>query len=1855
MKVYSHRDGSVIRGLDVMEYTYSGKDMGERSITATIKSPYPLNIEIGDYVIIDMNDNIKVREAKYQGSIGMERFYLYNRPTNKKRARRNSVGDAFEETFVFYPRQYELGMVQMRDFITEDASAQNVIYTGFENVTFFGGAKALLDKIIACLNHAHKNGTISGAWNYELAPSVDETKNPALNQFTFAFNGNSVMEALQFLNKEEYCNTTFFINDRTIYVGAKRPYLCAVDDRKMMKDTPLTLRYGKTSHLSPNINYGGLFDLTRSEGSKSPITRLYAYGANRNLNRYYCSDRIASGRYVNKLMLPSFSIDGQTDYLDSPEGIEKFGIREGTKTFDDIYPSLRYITYGDLRKIKYVVKVRCNPIDSGKDLSLHSISDSDDKEVGAIAIAQCYKVIQSDINPGINILDEAWPDTPIAVCVHAAGKIVKTIIQTSEGKQGRFDSRLVVDKNGRYVRGAAFLVHNPNWADIDNKKYDAAERAKWFHRPTEPEDLEGLYPTNDAQDVANMHRITYEDTFWLTDVYKVEYEDKEHDIPLYDKQTHFDRDGYSAYCWARFNDKNQYPDSTLVNEVVYVEPIVLTDNSFNLHNGSYQSGFDIYIRDCGFQIDEQNDFGEMVHAIMGDVKVSFLDGMLGGREYKVQDFVNDSQFAVVPAYTEKGAVNDGTDSPISFFEPSDNNDSMIPTTAFKAGAMWRIRLIRAEGEVDEKDLGIIIPTKEICAKPGDHIVLLDIQMPDVYIHAAEERLRVEAQKYLDRVDAGDVSYSVSVDKVRINQIPQYALQMREGLNVRIADEDIEIGTDVRERHIFNSKGGVTTNVPSTVYTQDVLAGDYVYAVNSDVSSQSVISFWCMVHKDHINAFLSTKKVHVNVQGKESMDITFSSATSCDKEKYKWMSGKNFDEDAFLDDDYELFDVKLPKTQVIESDHYSVGYSISVNKQKTAELGDLLTICNNTLIEFEGDYYYEVEFALANKSTEDMKSIRLIAPDGTNYDIDEWKKEDVGDRIFVTFMLPASYNTSGAMKFGVVLTHKGEPDNTITLYRVTRSNIDSKQEKVDYADMVIESVTIKVNDNTRDDDDRIVDVAPEPIRDVQITIKPKTQSSAWAEITGALDSVANEQALQVQTIQSIVNSARKNYVNLMNLRRNIFDPDGTCTDTFVQTMMLQVGADSMNYMLDNTRVDVLGMRRNIEPLGNVSINGEIKFHADVLRHYVFTDSNNGGRWYVAPGHAELGEHEVYFVCIKAHRTNSNAEWVISPVQHAVNEENDWWYFNYGILTGTRGDDGYQDYVLMETRGNAYMYGDNLICGKISDIAKQSWFDLTTGNFALGERVVDGKTTYQFSYINGVLSISGIPTEDALRDVIQRLVTMEGEILERADLLPTSKWGEVEGVTVKNESAHFYFNENNTVKSCMVIDTPSIGDLLRLNINIQGDEQDSYDLLIQIIRKGLAKRYTIGTYRIVGPDDKHIKFEYINDQYSDIEFVALTALVHTEHSVLISSSFLSSSVKVPKYEYLTKALQNDTTIAGGLVSTSLIMLKDKNGVNAGVSGLQDDNVALWAGGSYAKAVNKNTPVLITKDGLGSKIGSFEVVDDKTVRVTNKQGSYVDIKIGDINGKDSGLSFYHHLGDQFVQRIKLSPDGVENLQDLIDKCINGPTQHIEIDKSGDSDERFRVSASKPVVKEAYGTLTFVPAETQNITIDSVQAAVDSSQIGATKVSGDGELIVFASYRMKIIDRTSNIILVERTNDVSEIKISVTEGHTIEIIVNNQAVLMTDSDREITVQYQESLMRDVSYHFEIGTYYTSIGRDGMFSFFASDSYFYYSRQTGFVVQIGNKTLKLKDDQVYLEGLTGSSGALKGSLYSENGYIKIK
>jgi len=82
---------------------------------------------------------------------------------------------------------------------------------------------------------------------------------------------------------------------------------------------PFTFQYGPK---------GGLYDIERkSVSGTSVITRLYVYGGNKNLPNAY--------RY-NRLCLPGMTKN--QSYIEDAEAVARYGLREGRKEYNDIFP-----------------------------------------------------------------------------------------------------------------------------------------------------------------------------------------------------------------------------------------------------------------------------------------------------------------------------------------------------------------------------------------------------------------------------------------------------------------------------------------------------------------------------------------------------------------------------------------------------------------------------------------------------------------------------------------------------------------------------------------------------------------------------------------------------------------------------------------------------------------------------------------------------------------------------------------------------------------------------------------------------------------------------------------------------------------------------------------------------------------------------------------------------------------------------------------------------------------------------------------------------------------------------------------------------------------------------------------------------------------------------------------------------------------------------------------------------------------------------------------------------------------------------------------------------------------------------
>ena len=174
------------------------------------------------------------------------------------------------------------------------------------------------------------------------------------------------------------------------------------------------------------------------------------------------------------------------------------------------------------------------------------------------------------------------------------------------------------------------------------------------------------------------------------------------------------------------------------------------DNTAITDDGYFEEGetippFKIYLKDIGFDI---NDY------LTGETAtISMKSGMCGGREFEI---LGDA------------------DKPI------------------KQGNMWVLTCNRTYDE----GLNLYFPYKDFKIKAGDKFVLLGIDMPDVYIKAASQKLLTVSKEYLAKNDYVRYTYEPKVDEIFMARHPELHDSIKEGDLMLFEDEDLNINGSI---------------------------------------------------------------------------------------------------------------------------------------------------------------------------------------------------------------------------------------------------------------------------------------------------------------------------------------------------------------------------------------------------------------------------------------------------------------------------------------------------------------------------------------------------------------------------------------------------------------------------------------------------------------------------------------------------------------------------------------------------------------------------------------------------------------------------------------------------------------------------------------------------------------------------------------------------------------------------------------------------------------------------------------------------------------------------------------------------
>lgn len=449
---------------------YQGEFMSVSKVVATIKSHNVIEFNTGDYI-------------DFRG----ERFTLRYTPAVSKCARPNTYGEGFVyENITFYAPSDELTRCDFLDIVEGD---NKIHFTSLPTFSFYAeSVEELASRIQANLDRLY---TGDNKWSVSVA---DGTISKPHN---FSVQNIKCWDALVLANTELDLN--FVINGRNIVIGS------------VGSSIEHDFKYGKGNGLKQIA--------TNTSDNYAIITRLRAYGSTRNLpyryynklyvdangNVSYLKDKPSSGytplisesMYLPNLMLPMLrdaSLIGKTGdlynkdgvlcgtyklggtkgedaYIDSVDGIEKYGINEGTVFFDNdgsengddnIYPSMEGMTAQALIDAGYSITLddgdngNLDEIFSAEQITDDGIIETEGGDIGQ----KTFSVTLKDI--GFNISDYLLPGETAKISFKSGALVGREFDITSITKSGK----------KQILTLARYLDEDIQWV-FPNKVYNA--------------------------------------------------------------------------------------------------------------------------------------------------------------------------------------------------------------------------------------------------------------------------------------------------------------------------------------------------------------------------------------------------------------------------------------------------------------------------------------------------------------------------------------------------------------------------------------------------------------------------------------------------------------------------------------------------------------------------------------------------------------------------------------------------------------------------------------------------------------------------------------------------------------------------------------------------------------------------------------------------------------------------------------------------------------------------------------------------------------------------------------------------------------------------------------------------------------------------------------------------------------------------------------------------------------------------------------------------------------------------------------------------------------------------------------
>lgn len=719
---------------DTLEY--SGKWMGDCFVTVSFKSAYPIDFQIGDYIV-------------YRG----ERFTINYDPTVVKKSSRGTYGEGFTyDSVKFNALSNELTDAKFHDWVLSD---NKIHYSSLPNFSFYAkDMNDLADRLQACMDRWCKDNGFAkeNYWIFYTPGSVGDT-NPYDRTIQRAKDISTDETFLSNILKrwkeiygdtgtqtergEERLDRTVSVDNQTVWQGmALFKSQFGLNFIIRGREVIIGAAGVFASHIFKYGKNNGLYEVDKqADTDQKVVTRLHAYGSSDNLpTRYYAElDMKVVGHVEDVYWQANHDITAssgkdygwKTDYLTEFSLDIPFSPSMFTKpTYQD---GINQSEYDD--PWGYFVRIA---VEGGPTVNACVHVNS----YGSDATSQGRACVEVRYNAnGTAVKAFEWQNTDPASFRQFSDLVAK-------GRKMTFVSG--VDKDKAPVEAQDYTDTNlPNNMAVMNlmlpgfPKYALSELCKAEYVPSEDTTLYYIRKSKDGAEWVVFHKEPGE--------HVVRFSTDRHDP--YIVSPNADSLGYrddDIFCTEENDDnglKKVYPSvediteadagvsssGEAINTVVSADTI--KDNGvYPKTTGTTVPGFKITVKNLGF------DLRDAIAAAGGDsCKISMKDGFCGGREFDVPSVEHNSDG------TWTLHCKRSQDGGLDIYYPYSYNMSV-------------------GGEPNATE------PYQICK--GDHYVLLGISLEETnYVWAASVKLLAKAIHWLCKNDYSRYTYSPKIDEI----------------------------------------------------------------------------------------------------------------------------------------------------------------------------------------------------------------------------------------------------------------------------------------------------------------------------------------------------------------------------------------------------------------------------------------------------------------------------------------------------------------------------------------------------------------------------------------------------------------------------------------------------------------------------------------------------------------------------------------------------------------------------------------------------------------------------------------------------------------------------------------------------------------------------------------------------------------------------------------------------------------------------------------------------------------------------------------------------------------------------------